>query len=99
MGTDDFYTRSPLCGQCQTVTMIIIPLFFLGWNVAMAGPMLPEVIIPASHCEWSGVRWVLVFFPHWYAGLIMPVFLAGFIAGAVTFLPYVVSSQWRRGRA
>ena len=55
---------SPLCGQCQTVTNIIIPLFFLGWNVAMASMMVPTVIIPMSHCEWSGVQWILVFFPH-----------------------------------
>lgn len=77
------------CGQCETSTSIIIPLFFLAWNSAMSQAMIMAVIIPLSFGRCRDVQWILVIFPHWYAGLIMPMYLAGLI-GTISYLPYVL---------
>ena len=71
----------PICG------------FFLLWNSIMAFMMITAVFAPLSNgiCQAQSV--ILLLFPHWYIGIIMPAIIGGIIPAAVTFiLPYSVAT-------
>lgn len=78
---------SPLCGSaCGTPVPFILGGFFLAWNAIMATTMISQCAVPISHGQHP--NWILILFPHWYMGLVMPIWIAGAIVGAITALPY-----------
>jgi hypothetical protein len=71
------------------ITGIILVFFFLLWNSIMSVMMVSTVLGPLSRGICKAEMCILVVFPHWYIGILIPFLLGGLIPGFMTLMPYV----------
>jgi len=73
----------------DTATNCIMIGFFGLWNSIMAIMMVNAVFAPWTRGEFKPQSFILFVFPHWYVGILVPLFIAGYIPAAiVTVVPY-----------
>eukprot|EP00929_Paragymnodinium_shiwhaense_P039529 TRINITY_DN20744_c0_g1_i1.p1 TRINITY_DN20744_c0_g1~~TRINITY_DN20744_c0_g1_i1.p1 ORF type:complete len:274 (-),score=31.37 TRINITY_DN20744_c0_g1_i1:357-1178(-) len=79
--------------MCQfNIMNVVMALFFLAWNSMMSAAVLGPIIRMLVFGWRDGCRHfscILCIFPHWYVGVLVPLFVGGLLSGSVAIvLPY-----------
>ena len=67
--------------------------FFLAWNGIMSFMMVTQVFAKWSRREFDPQTFILFVFPHWYIGILVPLFIGGIIPALITVVgPYSLAA-------